>query len=206
MVGAVFVDKRGGGDIRRSDFKTRTGVGVRWASPVGPCQTRIFTARTGRRQKERTRFYSFISVWGLNYEFYGKKNKSLRRVDFHCGVVTTAFAFLVGTTTGTIWYSVRGEPLGAGAGDWVTGGWRDLSLKISATSTAALRAECGRGYGVGLDCLWRSSLCVNDLALKTYGNVAIDGKNAAFRTGARRGRKRTAEPLRHGPSLCRAWR
>ncbi|MDI5677525.1 BamA/TamA family outer membrane protein, partial [Salmonella enterica subsp. enterica serovar Anatum] len=23
-------------DIRRSDFKTGTGVGVRWASPVGP--------------------------------------------------------------------------------------------------------------------------------------------------------------------------
>lgn len=32
---------------------------------------------------------------------------------------------------------------------------------------------------IGLDCLWRSSLCVNDLALKDI-NVAIDSKNAAL--------------------------
>ncbi|VEA58152.1 outer membrane protein, OMP85 family [Salmonella enterica subsp. enterica] len=37
MVGAVFVDSgEAVSDIRRSDFKTGTGVGVRWASPVGP--------------------------------------------------------------------------------------------------------------------------------------------------------------------------
>ncbi len=35
--GAVFVDSgEAVSDIRRSDFKTGTGVGVRWESPVGP--------------------------------------------------------------------------------------------------------------------------------------------------------------------------
>ncbi len=34
--GAVFVDSgEAVSDIRRSDFKTGTGVGVRWESPVG---------------------------------------------------------------------------------------------------------------------------------------------------------------------------
>ena len=35
--GAVFVDSgEAVSDIRRSDFKTGAGVGVRWESPVGP--------------------------------------------------------------------------------------------------------------------------------------------------------------------------
>ncbi len=49
--------------------------------------------------------------------------------------------------------------------------------------------ECGRNSSGrrGLDCLWRSSLRVNDLALKDI-NVAIDSKKMPpSGTGARRG-------------------
>ncbi len=45
--GAVFVDSgEAVSDIRRSDFKTGTGVGVRWESPVGPIK--LDFCRTGR--------------------------------------------------------------------------------------------------------------------------------------------------------------
>lgn len=43
---------------------------------------------------------------------------------------------------------------------------------------------------VGLNCLWNSSLCVNDLSLKNI-NVAIDSKNAAISVGGGR-RERSA--------------
>lgn len=42
MVGAVFVDTgEAVNDIRKSDLKTGAGVGVRWASPVGPIKLDI---------------------------------------------------------------------------------------------------------------------------------------------------------------------
>ena len=41
--GAVFVDSgEAVSDIRRSDFKTGTGVGVRWESPVGPIKLDVY--------------------------------------------------------------------------------------------------------------------------------------------------------------------
>ncbi len=137
--------------------------------------------------------YSFISVWGLNYEFM-EENKP-RRVDFHCGV--TGERCVSGRDDDGAASGIRcGEPLGAGAGYWA--GHRRLAgliVKNIRYEQPGVAVNAGEIHlAVGLDCLWRSSLCVNDLALKDI-NVAIDSKNASFRTGARRGRKRAAEPL-----------
>jgi translocation and assembly module TamA len=64
--GAVFVDSgEAVSDIRKSDFKTGAGVGVRWQSPVGPIKLDI----AGRSATKKSTVYSFTSVWGLNYEF-----------------------------------------------------------------------------------------------------------------------------------------
>lgn len=118
-----------------------------------------------------------------------------RRVDFHCGV--TGERCVSGRDDDGAASGIQcGEPLGAGAGDWA--GLRRLAgliVKNIRYEQPGVAVNAGEIHlAVGLDCLWRSSLCVNDLALKDI-NVAIDSKNAAFRTGARRGRKRTAEPL-----------
>nr|VUD23559.1 Uncharacterized protein YtfN [Salmonella sp. NCTC 7297] len=106
-------------------------------------------------------------------------------------------AFLVGTTTGLhlVFSAANRWVPGLEIGQ-VTGGWRDLSLKNIRYEQPGVAVNAGEVHlAVGLGCLWRSSLCINDLALKDI-NVAVDQqKNAAFRTGARRGRKRTAEPL-----------
>lgn len=113
-----------------------------------------------------------------------------RRVDFHCGV------------TGERCVSGRDDDglhlVFSAANRWVpgleigqvTGGWRDLSLKNIRYEQPGVAVNAGEIHlAVGLDCLWRSSLCVNDLALKTLMSLST-AKNAAFRTGARRGRKR----------------
>lgn len=55
--GAMFVD--GGGavsDIRRSDFKTGAGVGVRWQSPVGPIKL-DFAVPVGDKEEHGLQFY-----------------------------------------------------------------------------------------------------------------------------------------------------
>ncbi len=112
-------------------------------------------------------------------------------------VLLASVAFLVGTTTGLhlVFGAANRWVPGLDIGQ-VTGGWRDLSLKNIRYEQPGVAVNAGEIHlAVGLDCLWRSSLCVNDLALKDI-NVAIDRqKNASFRTGARRGRKRAAEPL-----------
>ncbi len=112
-------------------------------------------------------------------------------------VLLASVAFLVGTTTGLhlVFSAANRWVPGLEIGQ-VTGGWRDLSLKNIRYEQPGVAVNAGEIHlAVGLDCLWRSSLCVNDLALKDI-NVAIDSKkNATLRTGARRGRKRTAEPL-----------
>lgn len=55
--GAIFVD---GGEavnnIRRSDFKTGAGIGIRWASPVGPIKFDIATP-IGDKKNKKFQFY-----------------------------------------------------------------------------------------------------------------------------------------------------
>ncbi len=76
-------------------------------------------------------------------------------------VLLASVAFLVGTTTGLHLVSVRGEPLGAGAEIGQVGGWRDLSLKNIRYEQPGVAVNAGEIHSaVGLDCLWRSSLCV----------------------------------------------
>jgi translocation and assembly module TamA len=43
-------------DIRRSDFKTGAGVGVRWESPVGPIKL-DFAVPVGDKDKHDLQFY-----------------------------------------------------------------------------------------------------------------------------------------------------
>ncbi|ANI84820.1 autotransporter assembly complex protein TamA [Kosakonia oryzae] len=55
--GAVFVDSgEAVSDIRRSDFKTGTGVGVRWESPVGPIKL-DFAVPVGDKDEHGLQFY-----------------------------------------------------------------------------------------------------------------------------------------------------
>ncbi|NDO83004.1 hypothetical protein CJP72_20195 [Citrobacter sp. NCU1] len=55
--GAVFVDSgEAVSDIRRSDFKTGAGVGVRWQSPVGPIKLDI-AAPVGDKEENGMQFY-----------------------------------------------------------------------------------------------------------------------------------------------------
>ncbi|WP_414165062.1 autotransporter assembly complex protein TamA [Superficieibacter sp. BNK-5] len=55
--GAVFVDSgEAVSDIRKSDFKTGTGVGVRWQSPVGPVKL-DFAVPVGDKDKHDLQFY-----------------------------------------------------------------------------------------------------------------------------------------------------
>ena len=86
-------------------------------------------------------------------------------------------AFLVGTTSGL-------HLVFKAANRWVpgleiaqvTGGWRDLSLKNIRYDQPGVAVNAGEVHlAVGLNCLWDSSLCVNDLSLKDI-NVAIDSK------------------------------
>jgi len=55
--GAVFVDSgEAVSDIRRSDFKTGAGVGVRWESPVGPIKL-DFAVPVGDKDEHGLQFY-----------------------------------------------------------------------------------------------------------------------------------------------------
>ncbi|MEA9444219.1 autotransporter assembly complex family protein [Candidatus Fukatsuia symbiotica] len=55
--GAVFVDAgEAVNDIHRSDFKTGAGVGVRWASPIGPVRFDI-ALPIGDKETQRMQFY-----------------------------------------------------------------------------------------------------------------------------------------------------
>lgn len=55
--GAVFVDSgEAVSDIRRSDFKTGTGVGVRWESPVGPIKLDL-AVPVGDKDEHGLQFY-----------------------------------------------------------------------------------------------------------------------------------------------------
>jgi translocation and assembly module TamA len=117
----VFVDSgEAVSDIRRSDFKTGAGVGVRWQSPVGPIKLDF----AGRSATKKSMVYSFTSVWGLNYEFMEEDKP--RRTDFYVLLLGTV-AFLVGTTTGLhlLFNAANRWVPGLEIGK-VTGGWRDL--------------------------------------------------------------------------------
>ena len=86
-------------------------------------------------------------------------------------------AFLVGTTTGLhlIFNAANRWVPGLEIGQ-VTGGWRDLSLKNLRYDQPGVAVNAGEVHlAVKLDCLWNSSLCVNDLSLKDI-RVAIDSK------------------------------
>ncbi|EGT0667102.1 autotransporter assembly complex protein TamB [Citrobacter werkmanii] len=86
-------------------------------------------------------------------------------------------AFLVGTTSGLhlIFKAANRWVPGLEIGQ-VTGGWRDLSLKNIRYGQPGVAVNAGEVHlAVGLECLWDSSLCVNDLSLKNI-NVAIDSK------------------------------
>ncbi|HFZ8994459.1 TPA: autotransporter assembly complex protein TamB [Citrobacter freundii] len=88
-----------------------------------------------------------------------------------------AVAFLVGTTTGLhlVFKAANRWVPGLEIGQ-VTGGWRDLSLKNIRYDQPGVAVNAGEVHlAVGLECLWHSSLCVNDLSLKEI-NVAIDSK------------------------------
>ncbi|WP_436857986.1 autotransporter assembly complex protein TamB [Citrobacter tructae] len=86
-------------------------------------------------------------------------------------------AFLVGTTTGLhlVFSAANRWVPGLEIGQ-VTGGWRNLSLKNIRYDQPGVAVNAGEVHlAVGLNCLWNSSLCVNDLSLKDI-NVAIDSK------------------------------
>lgn len=81
--------------------------------------------------------YSFTSVWGLNYEFMEEDKP--RRADFIL-LLLGSVAFLVGTTSGLhlIFKAANRWVPGLEIGQ-VTGGWRDLSLKIFVMTSPAWR-------------------------------------------------------------------
>lgn len=57
MVGAVFIDTgEAVNDIRKSNFKTGAGFGVRWASPVGPIKLDI-ARPIGDNEEHGVQFY-----------------------------------------------------------------------------------------------------------------------------------------------------
>ncbi|MEI7213898.1 autotransporter assembly complex family protein [Pectobacterium versatile] len=56
--GAVFVDSgEAVNDIKRSNFKTGTGVGVRWASPIGPVKLDVAMPIGDAEKKNDVQFY-----------------------------------------------------------------------------------------------------------------------------------------------------
>ncbi len=58
----------------------------------------------------------------------------------------------------------------------VTGGWRDLTLSDVRYEQPGVAVKAGNLHlAVGLECLWNSSVCINDLALKDI-QVNIDSK------------------------------
>ena len=83
--------------------------------------------------------------------------------------------FLIGTTTGLhlLFNAANRWVPGLEIGQ-VTGGWRDLSLKNVRYTQPGVAVDAGELHlAVELNCLWHSSVCVNDVALSNI-NVAID--------------------------------
>lgn len=92
-------------------------------------------------------------------------------------LLVVTVGFLVGTTTGLhlVFSAANRWVPGLEIGQ-VTGGWRDLSLKNIRYEQPGVAVNAGEVHlAVGLECLWNSSLCVNDLSLKEI-NVVIDSK------------------------------
>ncbi|PQN20434.1 translocation and assembly module TamB, partial [Shigella flexneri] len=86
-------------------------------------------------------------------------------------------AFLVGTTSGLhlVFKAADRWVPGLDIGK-VTGGWRDLTLSDVRYEQLGVAVKAGNLHlGVGLECLWNSSVCINDLALKDI-QVNIDSK------------------------------
>lgn len=129
-----------------------------------------------------------------------------RRVDFHCGV--TGERCVSGRDDDGAASGIQcGEPLGAGAGDWA--GHRRLAgliVKNIRYEQPGVAVNAGEIHlAVGLDCLWRSSLCVNDLALKTLMSLST----AKMPPSEPAQEEEESGPLNlstPGPSRCRAWR
>ena len=86
-------------------------------------------------------------------------------------------AFLVGTTSGLhlVFKAADRWVPGLDVGK-VTGGWRDLTLSDVRYEQPGVAVKAGNLHlAVGLECLWNSSVCINDLALKDI-QVNIDSK------------------------------
>ena len=84
-------------------------------------------------------------------------------------------AFLVGTTTGLhlLFNAANRWVPGLEIGQ-VTGGWRDLTLKNVRYTQPGVAVNAGEFHlAVKTECLWSSSLCVDDIGLRDV-NVAID--------------------------------
>lgn len=84
-------------------------------------------------------------------------------------------AFLVGTTTGLhlVFKAANRWVPGLEIGQ-VTGGWRNLTLKNVRYTQPGVAVNAGEFHlAVKTECLWSSSLCVNDIGLRDV-NVAID--------------------------------
>lgn len=86
-----------------------------------------------------------------------------------------AVAFLIGTTKGLhlLFNAANRWVPGLEIGQ-VTGGWRDLTLKNVRYTQPGVAVNAGEFHlAVKTECLWSSSLCVDDIALRDV-NVAID--------------------------------
>ena len=86
-----------------------------------------------------------------------------------------AVAFLIGTTKGLhlLFNAANRWVPGLEIGQ-VTGGWRDLTLKNVRYTQPGVAVNAGEFHlAVRTECLWSSSLCVDDIGLRDV-NVAID--------------------------------
>ncbi|WP_421355687.1 autotransporter assembly complex protein TamB [Pseudocitrobacter faecalis] len=86
-----------------------------------------------------------------------------------------AVVFLIGTTKGLhlLFNAANRWVPGLEIGQ-VTGGWRDLTLKNVRYTQPGVAVNAGEFHlAVKTECLWSSSLCVDDIALRDV-NVAID--------------------------------
>lgn len=86
-----------------------------------------------------------------------------------------AVAFLIGTTKGLhlLFNAANRWVPGLEIGQ-VTGGWRDLTLKNVRYTQPGVAVNAGEFHlAVKTECLWNSSLCVDDIGLRDV-NVAID--------------------------------
>ncbi len=86
-----------------------------------------------------------------------------------------AVAFLIGTTTGLhlLFNAANRWVPGLEIGQ-VTGGWRNLTLKNVRYTQPGVAVNAGEFHlAVKTECLWSSSLCVDDIGLRDV-NVAID--------------------------------